>query len=336
MEQRPPRNLWGLSHGEDLDPSTPAQIPDPARPLDRSAVKRASRRLAGGLLAVAALAGALTLWQGRQALTPAPASESPETVRLLARADDFYFQFSRADNEAALELYQRVLGMDPDHPAAQAGLANALAQRAIRWPSPPGAGAVEHRSLGEARRAGQLAAEPAVSLLKRARQLAEAAVARAPRLATAHKALGLVASAQGELERGLAAHQRAVELDAHAWGAMINVADVLELLGRPDEALPWFERAYAAMDAEYARTPVHVQRWQQALGVLVAERHGARGAHAKAEAWYRRVLVIAPLHPQATRGLAAELARGGDRAAAERLCEEMRQRLGAAATCDVR
>ena len=45
------------------------------------------------------------------------------------------------------------------------------------------------------------------------RQLADAAVARAPDSSAAHKALGLVASAQGELEAGLAAHRRAVELD---------------------------------------------------------------------------------------------------------------------------
>ncbi len=337
----------GGSAGDVAGPAPEPLVPDPPRDLradtpgqpaglTRLSARQASRWLAGGLLLTAALAGALAFLQGRQAPAPASANESSETARLLARADDFYFQFSRGDNEAALELYQRVLGMDPDQPSAQAGLANALAQRAIRWPSPPGAGAVEHRNLGEARRAGHLELEPAVSLLKRARQLAESSVARAPRLAAAHKALGLVASAQGDLVRGLAAHRQAVELDAQAWGAMINLADVLELLGRPEEALPWLERAYAAMDAEYARTPVHVQRWQQALGVLVAERHSSRGAQAQAEAWYRRVLVIAPLHPQATRGLVTLLAQGGDRAAAERLCQEMQQRLGTAATCDAR
>src|SRR3954452_17223434 len=41
-------------------------------------------------------------------------SRQDETRQLLTRADDFYFQFSRGDNEAAIELYERVLGLHPD------------------------------------------------------------------------------------------------------------------------------------------------------------------------------------------------------------------------------
>ena len=296
----------------------------------------ASRGRVAGLAALAALLAAGVWWFGSPG-APAPAADTtPDATRereLLARADDYYFQFSRADNEAALELYQRVLGMDPDNPDAMAGLANALAQRAIRWPSAPGPGAPMYTRLGDALAAGHLAREPARSQLQRARQLAEAAVARAPTSAAAHKALGLVASAQGELEQGLASHQRAVELDPGAWGAMINIADVLGLLGRPDEALPWFERAYAAMADDYADNPARVGGWQAQLGVLVADGHRARGDRATAEAWYRRVLAIAPLDPAATRGLAAVLAAGGDAAAARRLCAELATRLGDDGEC---
>lgn len=311
-------------------PAAAAPAPAPAHPRTRTP------RFAALAIGLVALAAALAWWTGAGGPPQADAGAVPapvDAVQLLARADDFYFQFSRADNEAALELYQRVLGLDPDNPAAVAGLANALTQRAIRWPTPPGPGAVEYTRLGDALAAGHLAREPAASQLRRARQLAEAAVLRAPASAAAYKALGLVASAQGELEQGLAAHRRAVELDPAAWGAMINLADVLEQLGRDDEALPWFERAYAAMDADYARNPAQVQRWQEALGVLVAERLRARADLAGAERWYRRVLAIAPLHAGATRGLAAVLAQGGDADAAARLCAELAQRLGPAEAC---
>lgn len=303
---------------------TPAPVSAPTR----------AHGLRVAAIMLAALAGTLAWWLARpEAPVDVRAPLSAEAERLLARADDFYFQFSRADNEAAIELYQRVLGQDPDSPGALAGLANALTQRAIRWPTPPGPDAIEFLRLGDARAAGRLSTEPALSQLRRARQLAEAAVARAPSSAAAYKALGLVASAQGELEQGLAAHRHAVELDPDAWGAMINLADVLEQLGRPAEARPWFERAYAAMDADYARNPAKVNRWREALGVLIADRHVEGGDLGAAETWYRRVLAIAPLHVGATHGLAAILARGGDAAAAGRLCDELTQRLGPEAAC---
>jgi len=58
-----------------------------------------------------------------------------------------------------------------------------------------------------------------------------------------------------------------------------------------------------------------------------------RGDLDQAESWYRQVLSQAPLHPQATRGLAAVLRSGGDVPAADRLCAELRQRLGPEAGC---
>lgn len=297
-------------------------------------------RSAGWLALVAALgvvAASLAFVVWRDDPPPAQpvgtASTAAGARQLLSRADDYYFRYSRADNEAALELYQRVLGLDPDNPDAMAGLANALAQRAIRWPTAPASGAVEYTRLGDALAAGHMSSEPNRSQLVRARQLAEAAVARAPASSAAHKALGLVASAQGELDAGLAAHRRAVELDPVAWGAMINIADVLELLGRHDEALPWFERAFETMAGDYDANPAKVGAWHASLGVLVADRHRARGDASKAEAWYRRVLAISPLQPEATRGLAGVLAQGGDAAAAERLCSELEQRLGPAGDC---
>lgn len=269
----------------------------------------------------------------RRSAVPA-ATLASGTDQLLVRAADYYFQFSRADNEAALELYQRVLGLDPDRAEAMTGLANALAQRAIRWPNAPGADAREFTRLGDALANGHLSREPARSQLQRARQLAQAAVERAPDSAGAYKALGLVVSAQGYLQDGLVAHRRAVELDPNAWGAMINIADLLELSARGDEALPWFERAYAVMARIYEQNPVQVRGWHDALGVLIANRHRTRGDLSQAEAWYRRVLTLSPLHPEATSGLATVLATGGDHAAAELLCRQLAQRLGAGAGCN--
>ncbi len=259
-----------------------------------------------------------------------------EHVSLIARADDAYFQFSRGDNEAAIELYQRVLGLRPDDVSALAGLANALTQRSIRWPEPAGDGPAEFTQLRDALASGHLDRPQTRQQLLRARQLAERAVALAPESAAAHKALGFVAGAQRAFEPALASYRRAVALDPDAWGAMINIGDVLEITGRKAEALPWFERAYAAMARSYGRNPAQIRPWHARLGVAIAERHRDRGQLPTAEAWYRKVLVQAPLDPDATRGLAALLRAGGDATEADRLCAELAQRLGSTQECALR
>lgn len=262
-------------------------------------------------------------------------AQSPpdESRQLLARADDYYFQFSRGDNEAAIELYQRVLGLRPDDPLAMAGLANALAQRCIRWPQSNDAGGREFKRLGDALANGHLDREPARSQLQRAQRLAERAVALAPESAAAQKALGFVAGAQGRLDTALKAYRRAVALDPDAWGSMINIGDVLEITGKGEQALPYFEQAYAAMGRVYDRDPVQVRPWHADLGVLIAGRYRARADMPAAEAWYRRVLSHSPLHPAATVGLAEVLRSGGDSAQADQLCEQLVQRTGENNTC---
>ena len=263
---------------------------------------------------------------GPQPVEAGPAA--PASGALLMRADHAYFQFSRRDNEAAIELYQRVLGLNPDDPVALAGLANALVQRSIRWPQLPGEPQVAFTRLRDALAHGHLERDPVRRQLQRARLLADRAVAVAPQSAAAHKAVGFVASAEGRFDDALDSHRRAVVLDDDYWQAMINIADVLEIDGRPSEALPWYARAYDAMSRVYESQGVEVRQWQPELGTLLGERHEARGSRSEAEGWYRRVLVQAPLHPGATSGLARVLREGGDQAEAERLCAQLRQRTG--------
>ena len=259
-----------------------------------------------------------------------PTKVSADTSAMLAHADDAYFQFSRADNEAAIELYQRVLALRSEDAAAHAGLANALTQRCIRWPATV---ATEYTQLRDALASGHLRDPQNQLQLQRAQGLAERAVALAPNSAAAHKAMGFVQAAQGELDAALLSYQRAVALDPDNWGALINIGDSLEISGKAEQALIYFERAYEAMSRVYARNPAQVRPWQSRLGVLLAQRHQQAGRVAEAEAWYRRVLVQSPLHPEATRQLAAILRDGGDSAQAERMCSELAQRLGAQQGC---
>lgn len=291
-----------------------------------------------GVLLVAALLGGLAVaasvgwYMTSRAGSPEPAPPGTDAA-LLQRAGDYYFQFSRADNERAIELYQRVLALQPDDPAALSGLANALVQRSVRWPQPSGEPPAEFTRLRDALANGHLGRDPARQQLQRARRLAERAVELAPASPAAHKARGFVASAQGEFQVALNAHHHALELDPDAWGVLINIADVLEITGRGAEAIPYYERAFDAMERVYEREPARVRPWHPELGVLLAERHLARGDLSDAELWYRRVLTIAPLHSAATAGLARLLRESGDPAAAERLCDELRQRTGETGDC---
>lgn len=306
-----------------------AQVAADARQRGRSRWRAVS--ISAAIVALLALAGA-AWWQLRP--HPIAGSAQADSAALLARADDFYFQFSRADNEAAIELYRRVLGLHPDDAGAMAGLANALVQRALRWPQRSGAGTTEFRQLRDALANGHLQREPQRTQLEYARRLAARALALAPDSASAHKAAGFVAGAQGRFDEALAAYRRAVELDPDAWGPMINIGDVLEITGHDAEALPWFERAYEAMSRSYDRNPAQIRPWQASLGVLIASRLRSRGERAAAEGWYRRVLANAPMDVAATSGLAALLRESGDAAQAARLCEELRQRVSV--VCDAK
>jgi DNA-binding winged helix-turn-helix (wHTH) protein/Tfp pilus assembly protein PilF len=255
-------------------------------------------------------------------------AEAKATVQ---RADDFYARYTRPDNEAAIELYERIIGRDPDYAPAYAGLANALVQRAIRWPGPPGT--AEFTCLRDALAADAIRSPAAQAQLERAAVLAARAVALAPGDAASHKAQGFVASARRDWPGALAAYHAALALDPQAWGVLINVSDVLEISARSDEALPWLERAHAAMTRAYASQPVRVQPWYAPLGVLIGDRHRARGDWLAAEAWYRRVLDYAPLQPEASAGLAAVLRASGRADAAARLCEDVTRRVGPRAAC---
>ncbi|MHB8911082.1 MAG: winged helix-turn-helix domain-containing protein [Lysobacter sp.] len=312
--------------------ATPAGNPHPGAFQPSSLRPRPLRARLGLVVIVVLVLGLLGLgWVVVRRSTP-PGRDA--TATLLTRADDYYFQFTRGDNEAAIELYQRVLGQHPDDPGALAGLANALAQRAIRWPQLPGEGPVEFHRLGDALAHGHLGRDPARQQLQRAQHLAERAVALAPDSAAAHKALGFVAGAQRRFAAALASYRRAVKLDPDAWGALINIGDLLEITGKDAEALAYFEQAHAAMGRVYDRNPVQVRPWHAALGTLIAGRHRDRGDRSAAEGWYRRVLAQSPLHPAATRGLAELLRAGGDATGADRLCAELAQRVGAGDACD--
>ena len=162
------------------------------------------------------------------------------------RAQDFYGAYSRAENEAAVALYERILAGDSERVAALAGLASALTQRVLRWPQAQGR-TLHFTDLTSALKAGHLRTPYAREVLARARLLAQHAVQIEPENALARRSLGLVVSAQGELDAALVQYDAAIAVDADAWGALINRGEVLSLLGRPADSVDSWMAAFAVM-----------------------------------------------------------------------------------------
>ncbi|WP_306250343.1 winged helix-turn-helix domain-containing protein [Parvularcula sp. IMCC14364] len=156
----------------------------------------------------------------------------------LVRADDFYSQFTRADNEAALRLYEAVLDEDPKNAAALAGLSNALAQRVIRYQG-PGSEQIRRGSLTAALESGWLENETALAELGRIVALAEEATTIDPAHERAWRALGLALSAQHEFEKAERAYERALLIAPDDWRTMINLSELNGLLGREDRSTPY-------------------------------------------------------------------------------------------------
>lgn len=280
--------------------------------------------VAAGLIVAGLVAiGSLAPGSGVRA-TP----DGAEAVRLTQQAHDFYFQYSRADNQAARTLYERAVALDPDASSALAGLSNTLVQTVIRWPGDPGDAEFSRTTLGAAMAIGRTRTPAAIARLERARSLAERAVRLKPDDAFAQQSLGLVAAAQQDFGVARQAYDRAIALDPDAWGAMINRGDLLEIQGDRTGSIIWFERAYAAMDRVGQAQGPRVRQWQPETGILIARRYEASGRQDAAEAWYRRVLAATPFHPAGTAGLAALLDRQGDRTGARELCRTYVERIG--------
>lgn len=258
--------------------------------------------------------------------------ESP-TRQLLERAQDAYFQYTRADNETAIALYEQALALDPDQAAAQAGLARALVQRALRWPNPPGGEDFTRTTLGEALATGRLETAQARATLDRAFGLVTRAVQAAPNDADVQLALGLTLAARQNFAGAETAYRRALAIDANSWGALINLGDLADMRGEPGQALPLYERAFETMQRVYAREPQRIRPWQAEVGVLIASRHYEAGRAAEAERWYRRVLAQSPMHGASVDGLAALLVARGDVRAARTLCAEHAERAGPSPGC---
>lgn len=254
--------------------------------------------------------------------TVSTSSDSDPQNAWLSRADGFYSQYTRTDNEAALRLYESILDQDPKNAAALAGLANALTQRIIRYQGLRD-GEPARESLTEALGSGWLNAEEAQSSLQRATDLARRASETDPSHDRAWRALGLALSAQQDFGAAERAYERALVIDPDDWGTMINMSELYELTGRSDRSTPYLAQAWFAMERRYEEESVSIRPWHSAIGIAIASAEFEAGKFEESRLWYRRVLARDPLNAEAVRGLSQTLKRLGDHIGAEAVCREL-------------
>ena len=233
---------------------------------------------------------------------PAPSTLATEEGHWVARADSYYSEFTRSDNEAALALYESILVDDPNNAAAMAGLANALTQRVIRYLG-PGSEGDGRQSLTQALASGWLDTDDAIAKLQQAEALALKATEIDPTHDRAWRALGLVQSARKQNRAALRAYERTLVIDPEDWGTMINLSELYRLLGEPELSTPYLEQAWFAMDRQYEQDPVGVQNWHSATGLAIVDAKIEAGAQQEANLWLQRVLARDPLNREAQQRL---------------------------------
>ena len=243
-------------------------------------------------------------------------------------------KFTRADNEAAIDLYQRALSRPEPDPGAQAGLAAALVQRVVRWPETIGSDREGAQSMQTALALGLTETPMAADVLGRALLLAERSVRRDAGNSDAWRVLGLVRTARKDFDGAFIAYEKALARNPDNWGAKINLAELHTMQGERERAYDMLTQAYDAMATAYRSEPQRVGPWRAPLGVLIAETDLGDGRIDHAEAWYRRVLRDEPYHESAVRGLAELLASTGRPEEMRRLCDSHHKRTGQAIPCE--
>ena len=243
-----------------------------------------------GVLLVAGWAG-LTGHLGLSAPAPTDSvAQSPDA--LFREGSELLERHDRKGNlEAARERFRSAIALEPEYPAAFAGLATAELEIFINENRDP---AWLRRAFQSASRAVELDSHLAVGHTALGRVLTqqgeisrakeELAEARRlePRSSAVHRALGQLAYAQQDLELAEQHFSTALELGPREWASYSGLVEVLFAAGRLSEAR-------TALEGWIELTPDNVFAFQS-LGAV----QGTQGELAEAAAALQRALEIRP------------------------------------------
>jgi TolB-like protein/Tfp pilus assembly protein PilF len=145
-------------------------------------------------------------------------TESLDAYGYYLRGRDYYYRYTKQDNERAIELFRKALEVDPRYALAFAGIGDAYGLRVTRYGF------------------GSEWTDSAIAI-------STYSIALDPTLAEGYKALGLALETEGKTRDALQQYYRAVELNPNYAPVLANIGSVNFTLGRYDEALPWVKKA---------------------------------------------------------------------------------------------
>jgi TolB-like protein/Tfp pilus assembly protein PilF len=164
------------------------------------------------------------------------ATGNVEAYAYYLRGRDYYYRYTREDNEKAVGLFKKAIELDPNYALAYAGLGDAYAMRVNNYGYPE-----EYLDL--------------------AMEMSNEAISIDSNLAEGYKALGLAQESKGDVKKGLESYYKAIQLNPNLASAITNIGLINFNLGRYDEALrrwrkavelqPGFARYYSSVALGY-------------------------------------------------------------------------------------
>jgi TolB-like protein/Flp pilus assembly protein TadD len=200
-------------------------------------------------------------------------TENLDAYAFYLRGRDYFYRYTRDDNERAIELFQKALAIDSGYALAYAGLGDAY-ERRYYYDFPPSW------------------VDSAAAVSRRALELD-------PNLAEGYKALGSALQTRGEVRAALDLYQKAVSLNPNYAAAVNNIGFVSWSLGSYDEAARWMRKA--------SRLEPNVARWTANVGFYYLQ----LGLDSLTEVWLRKAMHLQPDYIPAYVWLAYHHAYGG-------------------------
>jgi protein kinase/serine/threonine-protein kinase len=185
-------------------------------------------------------------------------TENLEAYNLYLKGVDYYYRYSKDENENAIALFKKALELDSNYALAYAGLGNAYSQRVVRFGFPE-------------------------SWLDSAIEVSLKAISIDPNLPEAYKALGLAYEVKNWHRKAKEAYEKAIELNPNYSDALSNLSGQCRLTGEYDRALILAKKALLFPSPALALDYVRIGRAYQYLT-----------EHDKAEEWYNKTFEIEP------------------------------------------
>ena len=185
-------------------------------------------------------------------------TENLEAYHYYLKGVDYYYRYSKDENEKAIGLFKKSLELDQDYALAYAGLGNAYSQRTLRFGFPE-------------------------SWLDSAIEASSKAISIDPNLPEAYKALGLAYEAKRWHRKAKEAYEKAIEINPNYSDAISNLSGQCRLTGEFDRAL------ILAMKSVNLPSPVIALDY-----VRVGTAYQSLTEYDKAEEWYIKTFEIEP------------------------------------------